>query len=121
MTLETLEDAEALTTHFLRVEPQWTQAVKSEWAANMCASASSALTHYCWQQGVRAEKVWLLLYGTTPEGELHPHERYPRCARNPHHCVVKADRFVIDLTARQYTPTLPFPFIWEAPSVRRSS
>jgi hypothetical protein len=117
MTLETQEELDEVIAHFLQVYPEWAEIGNDPVGSKeMCVASSHAFLAHVWPMGVKAKSIWLRLYGETPEGETHPHELYPRCSRRPYHCVVKVERFIVDLTAKQYSASLPFPFVWPAPA-----
>lgn len=121
MKLETRKEAEAAVMHFLRTHPRWEKAVTEADDADLHVEVSKALAAFLWGEAISAKVVRIKLYGNPEGSELHPHVRYPRCADMPKRCVVRADSFIIDLTAKQLGAALPCPFIWEALRARRRS
>lgn len=110
-----------LVLQFLRENPQWV----TDCAEPVCDYASLAFCQFCLLHDVDAVPRWgdLSAVGgpisrSIPRG-FHPwlsklDPSYPvRESRYGDHCVaVVCDRWVVDLTARQYGDELPFPFLW---------
>ena len=98
---------------FLReAEDDW-RAIANDpgsYGAGLCAEASRDLV-----TAIGGQVVWLARVGDGAETITADH-RYPVEAlatkRRRHHAVALVGRWVVDLTARQFDPDLPFPFYW---------
>ena len=99
---------------FLRdAEDDW-RAIANDpgsYGAGLCWHASKDLT-----TAIGGHVRWLARFGDLAAGTVTADRRYPGEAlatkRHNHHAVALVGRWVVDLTARQFDPDLPFPFYW---------
>lgn len=116
----TPDDLWGLVGEFLRRNLRWVR----ECAEPLCDEASAAFCQFCFDREVDAVARWGTLSREERKGlvEFLPwivkmDQRYPlrdSLSRTDEHCVaVVDDRWVVDLTARQYGDDMPFPFLWE--------
>jgi hypothetical protein len=103
---------------FLEANPKWVDINHDTGGMALCDHASEELEDFLRNRGVRARVQWMTLVELFPN-ELQPHEAYPMNHQvgepGSEHCVVLIAGYVVDLTARQYSEELPFPFVWESP------
>jgi len=81
----------------------------------LCDSATDELVAFLHDHQTEARALWL----TDRTYELaKPERHYPPgvgAGRNEHCVALIEERLVVDLTARQYDDSMPFPMYWEMP------
>jgi len=110
MQTEAATVARRVTRAFLDAFPDWSVIATDEaanYGAGLCADASDDLVGFAEQQG---------LFGCTVSlSRRLRSNRYPACVGTDEpHTVAAFGGVIVDLTARQFDPMLPFPFIWTA-------
>ena len=106
----------ALVDEFLATFPEGAEIATDEscYGAGLCADASGDLVEYAaechgWRGWVVA---WITSRTVAPwVTKVNPHPSYPSDVLEGH-AVALFGEWVVDLTARQFAPSLPFPFYW---------
>ena len=103
---------------FLKANPKWVDINHDTGGLALCDHASEELVEFLRGRDIVARTQWMDLVEMF-DNELTPHPDYPmgHALGEPgsEHCVVVVAGYVVDLTARQYSEELPFPFVWEIP------
>lgn len=101
--------------HFLDTFGDWAVIATDEeanYGSGLCADASADLVTYLEHE--HAGEVRWLGPGRATFPTVDPHPDYPEDAHRAH-AVAVFDDWVVDLTARQFDPSLPFPWFWRCP------
>ena len=104
----------ALVRDFLAAAPEWAEIATDEscYGEGLCADASGDLARYGTIRGMRVTIAWITSQEVAPwVTKLNPHPSYPSDVLEGH-AVALFGEWVVDLTARQFDPSLPFPFYW---------
>lgn len=117
MTLQHRTRIEGLLALFFERDDKWVEISEqcSSRGQGLCDLASEELVVFLHEQGVGASILWLDAHNYHL---LKTAERYPDGAGgfDNEHCVALVeDHLIVDLTARQFDETLPFPYLWEVP------
>jgi len=103
---------------FLESNPAWVEISEcSSGGMGLCDSASDELITFLRIEHPGVEAVVLWLDGTN-HASLGTNWHYPDevGGKRYQHCVVLVEgRLVVDLTARQFDTSLPFPYYWNVP------